>query len=226
MLKRLLFSCVADNSADQQAAALSELRGTYERTKAEAEQVNLELNADIRRLQTSNATREPKERQVSLLRKIKATQGRLARLRAMEANAQKTLNDSQDVTIVAENAEAQKKAAIAQRSILRGKNIDVDEIENVMAQLEEDRDSLVDAACALGGSSIDGSGGVLDEVDVTGFLTSLDCTSASMLELPVQGEGDAAVPSLPDPFHPGDAHLEAKEEVDLVPVQQRAPFRI
>ena len=144
-------------------------RLSTEKTKEEADELELEIRADARRLQQLKLSGAPKSQQIELMRSIQYNKQRLERLRNMQHSNARAVHDSRDVLLVAQNAKAQKSAMRAQRSALRSDDLSVDNIDKMMEEVESGKDIVIDAAAALGSGGKAGTGYV-DEFDVDRFL--------------------------------------------------------
>ena len=149
--------------------AVHELEISTEKTKEEANDLELEIRADARRLLQLKHSHAPKSQQIELMRSIQYNKERLQRLRNMQFSNARAVHDSRDVLLVAQNAKAQKFAMRAQRSALRSDDLSVDSIDKMMEEVEGGKDTIVEAAMALG-SGGKASTGSIDELDVDRFL--------------------------------------------------------
>ena len=193
--------------------ALSKIEETTEKTRESADELELEINADCRRLKTLNLTApDQKPQQVQLMRKIKMQKNRLATLRNMELSTTQAGNDSRDALLVAANAEAHSVAMKAQRAALKKGKLSPDKIESVLHEIELGKDAISDAASVLG-SHNQAHLDYVDEYDVDAFLMNEfgpEMKGAAVggkhlsppgvvTSLPCGDDTDGALPVLPKP---------------------------
>jgi hypothetical protein len=149
--------------------AVHELQLSTEKTKEEADELELDIHADARRLRQLKHSGAPKSQQIELMRSIQYNKERLDRLRNMQHSNARAVHDSKDVLLVAQNAKAQKGAMHAQRSALKSDHLSVDSIDKMLEEVESGKDIVVEAAMALG-SGGKATTGSINELDVDRFL--------------------------------------------------------
>lgn len=174
--KRMFLSCgrrlMPKSSADITEEAVEEIERTTEKTRESADELENEINADLRRLQNLHATApQQRSQQTSLMRKIKMQKARLQTLRNMELSATQVANDSRDALLVAANAKAHAAAVHAQKSALKQGNLTPGKIDSVLDDIENGKDAIMDAAAALGSRGVSDAGGA-DCYDVDAFLSA------------------------------------------------------
>ena len=163
------------SSADITEAAVEEIERTTEKTRESADDLETEINADLRRLQNLYATSPHlKSQQSSLMRKIKLQKARLLTLRNLELSSTQVANDSRDALLVAESAKAHSAAVKAQRAALKQGNLTPGEIDSMIDDIENGKDAIMDAAAALGSRGISEAGAV-DCYDVDALQLGLFC---------------------------------------------------
>ena len=160
------------SSADITEAAVEEIERTTEKTRESADDLETEINADLRRLQNLYATSPHlKSQQSSLMRKIKLQKARLLTLRNLELSSTQVANDSRDALLVAESAKAHSAAVKAQRAALKQGNLTPGKIDSMIDDIENGKDAIMDVAAALGSRGISEAGAV-DCYDVDAFLSA------------------------------------------------------
>jgi len=155
------------------------LEATCIKTRKLAGEIQAEINADVVRLRTAKAQGAPKHEQAALFRKIKSNQARLSKVQGMEHSAQHSASNSRDFVLIAENAEAQQKAAKAQKAVISQHVSGTKGVDEAMEELVHAQDSMADVADAL--ADISGSSGVMaDDVDIDGFLKAYSHPTAAV----------------------------------------------
>ena len=231
-VRRWFGNCSSSKRREEAAAnacdAADMMEITSQKNYAKAEEIQCEVDANIRRLQSLRATRAPKTTQVALMRTIQIQQQRLKTIQGMALSAQRSATSASDAMLIAENTEAHRRSAMAQREVLKNHIPDPSDIARVLDELQDGRDCMQDVALALGDSGAAGDE-LLDVADVDGFLLSQEIrTMAPPLSdygqfghrtgaVATMGmEGGAILPSAAIPNKEADAAIPAAAEVHFL----------